>query len=194
MYSFVEYWPSCLLASAQVGSLPLRIITASITFSTSKGGRPYDLISVMSFLFNDSRAWKHYWFSSLFTRVSDLNTLQRKRSQWVYLTQRLFLACSRDWKIEQQIAYITSLFTSEKSYSLKLNKSKQRLFLTAMASCRAGRASSRSCWARSAMCWHLVSSSAILSPFWATDWETNSKDLFIKLLTKSKDLFIKLLT
>ena len=49
--------PSCLLASAQVGSPPRRIITASMTFSTSAGGRPYDLISVMSFLFSDSSAW-----------------------------------------------------------------------------------------------------------------------------------------
>lgn len=48
--------PSCLLASAQVASLPCRVMTADITFSTSGGGRPYDLISVMSFLFRDSRA------------------------------------------------------------------------------------------------------------------------------------------
>lgn len=49
--------PSCLLASAQVGSLHCRVMTAAITFSTSGGGRPYDLISVMSFLFRDSRAF-----------------------------------------------------------------------------------------------------------------------------------------
>lgn len=48
--------PSCRLASAHVGSLPLSIMTASRTFSTSGGGFPYDLISVMSFLFNASSA------------------------------------------------------------------------------------------------------------------------------------------
>ena len=32
--------PSCLLASAQVGSCPRRIMTASMTFSTKVGGRP----------------------------------------------------------------------------------------------------------------------------------------------------------
>ena len=31
-------------------------MTASMTFSTKVGGRPYDLISVMSFLFKDSKA------------------------------------------------------------------------------------------------------------------------------------------
>lgn len=50
--------PSCLLASAQVGSHPLRIITACMTVSTRAGGLPYVLISVMSFLFSDSRAWR----------------------------------------------------------------------------------------------------------------------------------------
>ena len=49
--------PSCLLASAQVGSLHSRVMTACITVSTRVGGRPYDLISVMSFLFRDSKAW-----------------------------------------------------------------------------------------------------------------------------------------
>lgn len=44
------------LASAQLGSLPRRIMTACMTVSTSPGGRPYDLISVMSFLFSDSSA------------------------------------------------------------------------------------------------------------------------------------------
>lgn len=34
-------------------------MTACITVSTSAGGRPYDLISVMSFLFRDSRAYVH---------------------------------------------------------------------------------------------------------------------------------------
>ena len=81
--------PSCLLASAQVGSPPRRIITASMTFSTKAGGLPYDLISVMSFLLSDSRAF--------------------------------------------------------------------------VASARAGKASSRSCWAFSAITRHLSSSSAIFS-------------------------------
>jgi hypothetical protein len=48
--------PSCRLASIQVGSWQRKIITASITFSTKAGGRPYDLISVMSFLLRDSKA------------------------------------------------------------------------------------------------------------------------------------------
>ena len=56
MVSLSMHSPNCLLASAQVGSPPLSIITASMTFSTKAGGLAYDLISVMSFLFSDSKA------------------------------------------------------------------------------------------------------------------------------------------
>lgn len=49
--------PSCRFASAHVGSLPRRIMTACITISTWAGGLPYDLISPISFLFRDSKAW-----------------------------------------------------------------------------------------------------------------------------------------
>jgi GT2 family glycosyltransferase len=43
--------------------------------------------------------------------------------------------------------------------------------LTRIASSRAGMASFRSFWARSAICWHFISSSPILSLFWATDYK-----------------------
>jgi hypothetical protein len=57
IYNKIKYnVPSCFFDSAHVGSLPRRIMTASITFSTCAGGLPYDLISVMSFLFNESKA------------------------------------------------------------------------------------------------------------------------------------------
>lgn len=47
---------SWLLASTQVGSLPRRIMMACITVSSSAGGQPWHLISVMFILFRDSRA------------------------------------------------------------------------------------------------------------------------------------------
>jgi len=74
--------PSCRLASAHVGSLPRSIMTASSTFSTSGGGLPYDLISVMSFLFNASNAYNtsHFSVASLMDRRA-----QGITDQWLNL-------------------------------------------------------------------------------------------------------------
>lgn len=62
--------PSCRLASAHVGSFPRNIMTASSTFSTRGGGFPYDLISVISFLFSASSACNQQ--PTLHNRVSPI--------------------------------------------------------------------------------------------------------------------------
>jgi len=186
--------PSCRLASAQVGSLPLSIMTACNTISTNAGGLPYDLISVMSFLFRASNAWEKNSNRKCQTESEKISIIwQIKSSRFsvsfrVINRKKTFLMDSNpspSWRVVTSTIWWSHLvnFDIQTTISLMRNWMALHRQTTFLASSSAGRASSRSRCALSAICLHLTSSADMRSLWAATDFCCSSASRFCWTMT-----------